>query len=425
MRNVIGFATIVGGLALVVGCEVSLNNRPAGFGGDGGGNPGSGGAAGASSSSSDGVGGNFVGSGGGGGSGAGGPMCSTPPDVDDDGDGFTEMMGDCNDCDANVNPGAIEVVNDDPASKPADEDCDGMADNPLPTCDDNLALEDPDPMNAARAIDLCKIAAGPTDWGVISSQFVRADGTPTTASAAVGILSNFGPNVNVQVGQRMFALSSGRARLPGQPNECMNTSCMNVSSATPPPGFPQDVPNCSGSSFIRDDAALEVKLRAPKNANGYAFNFKFYSFEYPYYVCTAYNDQFIALANPAPMGSIGGNISFDTKKNPVSVNIAFFDVCDFNPNYPQYPCALGSAELQGTGFDTLSEAGWGMKGYAGGTVWLATQAPITGGEEFSIRLAIWDTGDQALDSTALVDGFKWLANGGTVTVGTEPVPVPK
>ena len=48
-----------------------------------------------------------------------------------------------------------------------------------------------------------------------------------------------------------------------------------------------------------------------------------------------------------------------------------------------------------------------------------------GGEEFTIRLAIWDTGDQALDSTALIDNFRWLATGGTVTVGTKPIPVPK
>jgi len=423
MRKLLGLAGIIGGCVFITGCEATINRGASGSGGGGSGGAGNGSAAGASSSSGEGVGGNFVGSSGVGGAG-GGTTCSTPADVDDDGDGFTENSGDCNDCDANVNPGAIEVVSDNPAAQPADEDCDGTADNSLPLCDDGLALEDPDPMSAARAIDLCKVATGQTDWGVVSAQYVRADGTPTSASTAVGILDGFGPNVNVQLGKRMFALSSGHARLPGQPDFCTNTSCQNIASATAPTGFPQDVPNCSGSTNIRDDAGFEVKLRAPKNANGYSFNFKFYSFEYPYYVCTAFNDQFIALVNPPPMGSISGNISFDTKKNPVSVNIAFFDVCDFNPTFPLYPCALGSAELQGTGFDTLSEMGWGMKGYAGGTVWLATQAPITGGEEFSVRFAIWDTGDQALDSTALVDGFKWLANGGTVTVGTEPVPVP-
>ena len=54
----------------------------------------------------------------------------------------------------------------------------------------------------------------------------------------------------------------------------------------------------------------------------------------------------------------------------------------------------GIAELQGTGF-----AEWGD---AGATSWLQTTAPVTGGDEFMIRFAIWDTGDMALDSTALM-----------------------
>jgi hypothetical protein len=48
-------------------------------------------------------------------------------------------------------------------------------------------------------------------------------------------------------------------------------------------------------------------------------------------VCSSYNDQFIALVNPPPDGSIFGNISFDANANLVSVNIAYFDVCDRGP----------------------------------------------------------------------------------------------
>jgi hypothetical protein len=127
------------------------------------------------------------------------------------------------------------------------------------------------------------------------------------------------------------------------------------------------------------------------------------------YVCTAWNDQFIALVSPPPMGSVNGNISFDSKSNPVSINIAFFSVCQ--------GCALGTSALQGTGFD--------MWNHAGGTSWLKTQAPVKGGEEISIRFAIWDTGDQAYDSTTLIDNFQWIANGGTVSVITDPIPTPK
>jgi hypothetical protein len=109
------------------------------------------------------------------------------------------------------------------------------------------------------------------------------------------------------------------------------------------------------------------------------------------------------------MGSVNGNISFDSQHNPVSVNIAFFDVC--------LGCALGVGQLTGTGFDLLNDSG--------ATSWLKSQAPITGGSVFSIRFAIWDTGDSAFDSTVLIDNFQWIANGGTVTVSTDPVGTPK
>jgi hypothetical protein len=371
------------------------------------------------------------------GSGAGGPNCDSDPNDDEDADGFTEMQGDCNACDANANPGAIEVIvtgggggaggAGGGAAEPADEDCDSMVDEVEPTCDSGLAVDDPDPLNAAKAIDICHDAAG-NSWGVVTAAYVTANGTPSAASTKVGILENFGPNVNVQLGERMFALSAGNARIPGQVGECGHQSC-SVGPGTPPPGFPAAVPGCSGGSNINDDAALELRLRAPTNATGYSFLFKFYSFEFPEYVCTTYNDQFIAWVDPPPMAAINNNIIFDSQNNPVSVNIAFFDVCDPNGigsyalvcggcKAPPNPyCPSGTAELAGTGFDI-----WGD---GGGTSWLQTTAPVTGGEELTVRFAIWDVGDTALDSTAVVDKFEWIANGATVNVGTDPIPDPK
>jgi hypothetical protein len=413
-----GFASA---LAIAAGCQATSNRSQFDDDSSGGDDDGSGGAGSgqgghtSASSSGDGVGGGFIPGDGSSGT-SGGPTCVTDPNTDDDGDGLSEAQGDCNDCDKNVSPGSIEVVNLDPMAQAADENCDGQVDNVLPAgCDDNIALEDADANNGARAVDLCQFTT-PDDpkWGVLAAQYVRANGAATGYSSSIGIMSDFGPNVNVQGGTRMLAISSGRSRLPSQPGACGSLTCNTTGKGTPPAGFPQDVPNCSGSKSINDDIGLEVKVRAPKNATGYKFNFKFYSFEYPEWVCTSYNDQFIALVNPPPMGSINGNISFDKNKNPVSVNIAFFDVCDPDP---QHPCPLGPGEMVGTGFNQWNNAG--------GTSWLATQAPINGGEEFSIRFAIWDTGDQAYDSTALIDGFQWIANGGTVQVGTEPIPDPK
>ena len=137
--------------------------------------------------------------------------------------------------------------------------------------------------------------------------------------------------------------------------------------------------------------ALEVQVRVPTNATGYSFNFKFYSFEFPDWVCDThgYNDQFIALVSPPPQGSYVpagstfGNVSFDSNNHPVSVNLGFFDVCDPTtpnrfatnckktagatcPALPSPYCPLGVGDLAGTGFDVWHTS----VGPAGATRWL-------------------------------------------------------
>lgn len=348
------------------------------------------------------------------GSGSGGAGPVTDPNADSDGDGFTPAGGDCNDADGNVNPGAIEVEVTEPDASgqipaPADEDCDGAIDNVAPPCDDGLSLEDFDPANGARAIDLCAFASREDGrWGVLSARYVRGDGSPAARSPAVGLFDGFGPNVHVQGGARLLALSTGRARLPDHPDACWTESCSSYGPGAAPPGFPQDNPDCPPSDFINDDIGLEVVLRAPRNATGYEFLFKFYTYEYPEWVCEDFNDQFVALATPAPPGSYNGNLSFDGEGRPVSVNIAFFDVCD--------GCPLGSGELAGTGFSPRRD---------GGTRWLKTRAPVRGGEEISLRFILFDTGDDRFDSTALIDGFRWIATGGTVSLETAPAVDPR
>lgn len=376
--------------------------------------------------------------------------CNSTVDQDKDLDGWTKADGDCNDCDLNVNPGAIEVKittaqGDAGIPEPADEDCDGTIDNVAPACDDTLMLTNVNPKDAAKAIDLCQettekpATKKERTWGVLDAKYIGADGlSPRAPGLQVGLLNKFGMNVKTRLGKAMLGLSSGHMRTPGQGGFCtdsqMNPSqnCVSPNDGPAPAGFPQAVPGCPAPPAvgIHDDIALEVKLRAPTNATGYKFNFKFYSFEYAEWVCSDYNDQFIALVSPPPTGSINGNISFDSKNNPVSVNIAFFDVCDASglsnfaqnctgscPSAPNPYCPSGKGELLGTGMDGAP----GMLD-AGGTSWLETQAPVKGGENVSIRFTIWDTGDHNLDSSVLVDAFQWIANGGTVKVGTVKPP---
>jgi hypothetical protein len=345
--------------------------------------------------------------------GPGGTTCDAAPGDDQDGDGFRGEDGDCNDCDANVGPASVEVVTDstDPQAVAADEDCDGQVDEPRESCDSGLALNDMDADDAAKALELCE-RADSNGFGVVSAAFVRANGAPLAGgNLHIGMQSGFGPNVLPRAGASMLSMSSGNARIPGQPDACGSVSCGSLGAGTAPPGYPQDGANCMGGPDINDDVGLEVQLRAPANATGFSYEFSFFSHEYPEWVCTTFNDQYIALVSPPPDGAINGNISFDSQHNPVSVNIALFNVCA--------GCSAGTGELEGTGFDI-----WGYDGIndAGATGWLVTTAPIAPGEQVSVRFAIWDTGDTAYDSTVLIDNFTWLADGGTVPVGTQPVP---
>jgi hypothetical protein len=412
----------VGGLFVTTGLVFAACSSTSNPGAGLGGGPGTGGST-TGGAAGSGTGGTPTSGGSGGGitidasfdgnAGGGTSTCVSGPDEDKDQDGFSVNQGDCNDCDVNVNPGAIDVESTDDAgvATMGDEDCDGTPGSSAGTvaCDANLALEDLDPLNAARSIELCKqTTATDKAFGVIEAKWVRANGDPYTPAANVGIQPSFGV-VNTQFGDRMLAISSGHARTEAQAGACNIESCSTSGPGTPPPNFPQDNPSCPVSTDINDDVALEVKLRAPTNATGYQFNFRFFSFEYPEWVCMDYNDQFIALVDPAPTGAIYGNICFDSMSNPVSVNLGFFDVCD--------GCPAGPGDMVGTGFNNWDDAG--------ATIWLQTQAPVTGGDELTIRFAIWDTGDDAWDSTALIDNVQWIANGGTVIVGTTPIPIPK
>ena len=373
--------------------------------------------------------------------------CDAMPNEDKDMDGFTINDGDCNDCDPNVNPNAIEVIGGGTSGsggggvggngtgggmyEPADEDCDGMEDNIAPLCDGSLAVGSTDAMDAARAVDICKLSTGVNDWGIVDAKWISSDGSPAPTSANFhlghGIIPTFGPNVNAQNGGAMLALSSGTARPYGHP-EYQSVGGFNKGfTSSHPSGFPKESPSCPGTTTgtPNDVAAVEITLRAPSNAFGFRFDFDFYTYEWPQYVCSQFNDFFVAELIPYPAGQTDGNISFDQLNNPVSVNNAFVEVCGCTGGAPcmaggkSFSCALGDSELMGTGFGPDTESAWHAA-----TSWLLTQAPIEPNAEFQIRWMTYDSGDGSLDSTTLIDNFQWIAEPGT-TVGTEPIPDPK
>jgi Putative metal-binding motif len=352
------------------------------------------------------------------------------PEKDNDGDGYL-FKDDCNDGNPEVNPGAYEVPGDG-----VDNDCNGKIDD-VPDCDNVVDLahyKTTNPMDFARALGLCQEAKADAEgkdkrWGVIKAELVRVDGSPldTASNIQFGILKNFGKNVLPRAGKNLVVLSSGTARTPDYPGfkKPRTEHFTTTSSLTPPAGHPKPNPACLEDPLkqANDSVNLKMTIRVPTNAKAFLYDFDFYSSEYSTFICSRYNDSFVALLDSkVPLDpKYSKNISFDAKGNPVNVNSGFFEVCTPGTYKGHvFPCAKGTTELQGTGFwDEATDAFPDPK-QNGATSWLETKAPVAPGETIVVQFMIWDTGDHILDSTVLLDNWRWDAKGTTAPITDRP-----
>src|SRR5262249_46206261 len=158
------------------------------------------------------------------------------------------------------------------------------------------AVDDPNPIDGAKAVELCTPLVDPKKWGLKSAKWVLPDGSPPPANAnfpyGYGMLSAFGPNVKVQAGKRMLGLSSGSARQPTDPGYHNVQGFDKGYTCGSPFGFPKESPACPGvkTGQPHDGVGLEVDLVAPTNAKGFSFSFDFLTYEWPGFVCSTYND---------------------------------------------------------------------------------------------------------------------------------------
>ncbi|MEO5725605.1 MAG: hypothetical protein ABI134_26575, partial [Byssovorax sp.] len=153
------------------------------------------------------------------------------------------------------------------------------------------------------------------------------------------------------------------------------------------------------------------------------FNLNFYTYEWPGFICSQFNDFFVAMMTPVPKGQADGNISFDTKNNLISVTAGFLEVCGCaggppcQTSGPPSSCTLGNTQLKDTGFDDGGDS-------SAATGWLVTTSPIQQpGSPISLLFTVWDSGDGILDSTILLDNFTFDVD--AAVTGTVPVEVPK
>lgn len=365
-------------------------------------------------------------------------------DTDNDGDGYGACLGgDCCDVDGGgcsdahlVNPGAYEV----PGNR-LDDDCDGEVDEIEPGCDAGIASSTNDAMDFARAMELCAVAVQnpqqPSDrtWGVIRADISLADGTGSPLPVQKSVRQGFGSIIVPERGNAMAVFSSGHAAdmndtnpvfAEFEPGQNLGTSC------APPADWLEanggTFPNPAGclepwNTEAHDSAMLTLRIRAPSNARSFSVKTFFMSAEYPEWVCSEFNDFFVALVDSDADNPEDGNIAIyddDGTAWPVGVNLVMvadglFSQCQNGEVGCErnlggsYSGCLGTAQLEGTGFDLfdpdICQASQDHVG--GGTGWLEMSGNVNPGEVFEIRFAIWDTSGHIYDSLVLLDDWRW------------------
>jgi hypothetical protein len=379
-------------------------------------------------------------------------------DIDADGDGYTTCGGDC--CDSTecndpalVNPGAFDVP-----GNGIDDDCNGVIDDTVPLCDQSLASDSSDPLDFAKAIDLCQMTTmQDKKWGVIDAKLTLADGTGVPNVSSRSIRRKFGTNTMPQAGLSMAVISSGTAAARGDTNPSWIDAEQSFEAGTSSP-FPADfvaanggkLPNAPGcpdpnGNTANDPVMMTFHVRVPSNAHSFSIKSNFYSAEFPEYTCSAYNDFFVILLDSAyagnPPNPADKNLAFyqnGAMNYPVGVNLAsgntgLFTQCvngttGCDGNGGSISTCIGTNDLTGTGFDAPQSGSCDSNSLEGGaTGWLTTTGNVNPGEIITLRIAIWDTSDEILDSLALVDAFTWSVDGaspGTVIEKTANQPLP-
>jgi hypothetical protein len=405
MRNFLLLASSITVFVLLdQGC--SGTNTPLNIGGDAGSDGASSGGSSGGSSSSGGSGSSSSGGGDAGADASDASMCPPP------------------------SPGNYDIPNNG-----CDDDGDGLVDD-TPVCDKGLAVDGP-AGDFAKALGLCQTATGANDpkWGVVSATYTQGFAAAAPNASQHGLLTKFGSVVAPREGSTFGVLSSGFARewddaAGTSANDCTTpttqtmASCFKgfqppmtgVTTGGAPPGYPRAPAGCPVAMTTYDTIGVTLAIKVPNNAQGFLFDYDFWSGEWPEWVCSNFNDSFVAwLESAAFTGTAGDlNLTVDAMNVPVSVNNSFFDRCTTNTPTGcsasmtgTSTCAGGTGELAATGFDDPGTYCTTPSSGGGATGWLETKAPAKPGEIMKIQFIIWDTSDPNWDSSVLVDHFAW------------------
>jgi len=337
--------------------------------------------------------------------------------TDNDNDGWTDCAGDCDDNDSLINPCAFDTdkASGDPVGIDGkDNDCDGFIDNRR-VCDGNLASgHNNTPADYASAMDVCD--------NVKCTQVQTAIWYGPQVTLARRITAHMGQNYVPKIGKFMTFFSTGVADdNTDSPNyrtgdgTILGTSFMHPS----PLKSNQNVNPCGNGQDesmvkILDYTELRLTLKAPINAGSFAFDFNFFSEEYPAYVCRGYNDTFLAMLTSQKYKQ-GYEIAYDGNNARLNVNNSFFQACTSIVPADMlgytHNCSMPLSNLNGTSYEIKyccsNFTDGNLNKGSGGTGWLRTTAPINPGETFTLSFIIFDEGDALMDSAVNIDNFRW------------------
>ena len=347
----------------------------------------------------------------------------------------------------------------------------------LPPIDSNTKATNQDGELLVKAMDNCleKVTSASGKAGILEVTLTQnSSGTVYRRQINIkdGMYSKAGEKlISPRSGKTFAMLSSGGAD-DAAGSIVMNDEEFNKFNMVSPQSLPRVYRRihgsglnthslCEADSSINDSLKLHIKMRAPEEAQGFSFDFRFFTREYPFYICSPFNDFFLAILTDENGNAIAdtngnerlndedGNISFDMLNNPISVNSAFFTTCEA-PGCNQFystaqrtcpanltcgsdnkcgTCPDGNDELYAyypdpyNGGRTYQQTQKGLESTSnrgGGTAWLTTKAPVTPGQVFNLDFYIWDTGDALFDSTVLIDNFQWLCDETSVSTGFAP-----
>lgn len=241
-------------------------------------------------------------------------------------------------------------------------------------CDSAIAIDNSDPLNAAAAMEFCNVSG---------AAFIRANGADRTHSNQYGIVNQFG-TIQPRAGERMLLLSSGFARSTTQAGPCGSSSCATIGAGIAPDAALYDDSGCFTAPNVFDDAGIRLTFTVPDNARGFSIDFAYFTFDYPDNSCTSFSDDFLILLDETPADDVN-----QARILNVGVESDLLDPAN-------------TAFLSQTGFDV-----WGTSASTG---WARATVPAAPGSTITLKLVIYDAGDNSNDSSVLLDNFQWLAS---------------